>query len=275
MAGINDFTYGVLTQGQDRDKFCTFSPVINSYRKKVLTDARNKVFSDMDQEEENTARRATEKAVFYYVSNGDIVKISEMIEARYVGNTKFGDISEIASLQALSLAISAVTLYTRAAVDGGLPEQIAYNLSDAYIHTLLEIKDAETITDMIYTIMYDFTYEVYRYKYRDCSALVRKCCEYISRHLHDEISLKTLGEITGKSPNYISDSFYREMGIRPTLYIRRLKLDYARSVIEAADLSVSAISDLLAFPSSSSFITYFREAYGMTPLQYRRAKERI
>lgn len=102
--------------------------------------------------------------------------------------------------------------------------------------------------------------------------LIRKCCEYINRHLHDEITLKILAGITGRSANYISDLFYKELGIRPTEYIRKTKLGYACHVLEIANLSVSAISDLLAFPSASSFISYFKAEYGVTPLQYKKGR---
>jgi len=271
MAKIKDFTYDALAAGPERDRFADFDSEIAQIRNRILEDTRVKVFQEMDDDLEQTAtRRSTEKAFFYYISSGDIVKVGELLQHMEKNEQKVGDISEDALKQEQSMFISAVTLFTRAALDGGLPETIAYSLSDAYIHTVLDMKEPSKITKLIFGAFYDFTYEVHRYKYRDCSSLVRKCCEYINRHLHDEITLKTLSDLTGKSANYISDSFQKDLQIRPTLYIRKLKLDYAKHVLEVADLSVAAISDLLAFPSTSSFITYFKEEFGVTPLQFKK-----
>ena len=74
---------------------------------------------------------------------------------------------------------------------------------------------------------------------------------------------------TGKSAGYISKIFQDEMGMRPIAYIRKEKLDYAIHALELTDFSVSAISDLLSFPSTSAFIKYFKEEYGCTPLEYK------
>lgn len=269
---IKDFTYDALSEGPERNRYVSFDTDILELRNQVLNSTRAKVFQDMDMD--NAAnRRTSEKAFFYYISTGDIVRVGELIRGDATQDQQVGDISENALFQEMSMFISAITLFTRAALDGGLPETIAYNLSDAYIHAVLELKDPSKITKFIFAAFYDFTYEVHCYKYRDCSPVVKKCCEYINRHLHDEISLDTLSELTGRSNNYISDSFFRDLQVRPTVYIRKLKLDYARHVLETADLSVAAISDLLAFPSTSSFIAYFKEEYGLTPLQFKRDKK--
>jgi len=281
VAKIDDLTYDALVNGPERDRFVKFSGECAKIRSAILEDAAKKIFYERDDDVHSMqTRRNYEKASIYYISTGDIVKISEMIHAASVNpggereieakGVIIGDLSENAIIQAQGIFISAVTLCTRAAVDGGLPEIVAYNLSDAYIHKALEIRDSKKISELTGCMVYDFTYEVYSYKYRDCSLLVRKCCEYISRHLHEAITMKTLSELTGRSENYISDMFFKDIHERPTAYIRNTKLIYAKHVLETADIPVAAISDLLAFPSASSFITYFREAFGMTPFQYRK-----
>jgi len=273
------YGFSVLSTSRDRDSYYSFDSSINGIRNKILNDARLKVYMEMDSDDDiKITRRASEKAFFYYVSTGNIAKISEILHQFERGEEmdetasylRVGEISESAEKQAMGMFISAVTLYTRAAVDGGLPESVAYNLSDAYIYQTLHVTDPEIIKKLTVSALYDFTYEVYMYKYKDCSPMVKKCCEYISGHLHDPVTMKNLAELTGKSPNYISDCFEKELHIRPITYIRKLKLDYARHVLDAADLSVSLISDLLSFSSTSSFITYFREEFGMTPLQYKK-----
>jgi len=276
---IEDITYDPFGDSHDRDRLYSFKGEINDIRKKILRDASTKMFIEMDSDANpGISRRNYEKAAVYYISTGDIFKITELIsEAEKILENRMenesvpvGELSENTLIQEQSLFISSVTICTRAAVDGGLPEIIAYNLSDAYIQNALKLREYKKITELSRCMVFDFTYEVYKYKYRNCSILVRKCCDYINRHLHEPITLKTLSELTNKSANYISDLFYKDIKYRPTVYIRKLKLNYARHILESTDLSVSSVSDLLAFPSTSSFISYFKDEFGETPLMFKR-----
>ena len=272
------FLTGQLQNDAERASFHTFPENIEKMRAKILKDSSVEVYEEMDNDAFPVAnRRAAEKAMFYYISSGDIEKVSALLnqsgESRYTTDSgeqiKTGNISEKPLLQELSLFISAVTLFTRAALDGGLPEAIAYSLSDCYIRNGLGLSDAQMLKQLSGSAMFDFTYEVYKYKYGSCSPMVRKCCEYIMSHMHDAITVSDLAKLSGKSNNYVSDTFFKELGIRPIQYIRDLKLDYARHTLEIADISIASLSDLLAFPSTSAFIAYFKEKYGVTPFKYR------
>ena len=252
---------------------------IEIIRSKIMKDYGQAIFLEMDNEKTAySTRRAQEKAILHYISTGDILKISALLdlsEKKKQGKVTtdsmtVGAMSDIPKLQALGLLISGITLYTRAAIDGGLPEHMAYALSDSYIKNSITLNNITEINEITNCALFDFTNEVYKYKYKDCSLLIRTCCEYITRHLHDEITLSTLSTLTHKSANYISDSFYKELGIRPTEFIRNQKLDYAKSTLEIADLSITALSDLLSFPSPSAFIAYFKKRYEVTPMEYKK-----
>lgn len=222
-------------------------------------------------------KRAAEKSIMYYISSGDVAKVLSLIDSfdptkNHYKPGEFNDIGEVSEnplLQALSMFVSGITLYTRAALDGGLPDHIAYSLSDNYIKYGLMVTDITKLNHLQHSALYDFTYQVSSYKYRNCGLYVKKCCEYIYRHLHDKISLSDLSSITGKSEGYISKIFEQELKVRPTIFIRDRKIEYAAHALEITDISVAALSDLLSFPSTSAFIKYFKEKYGLTPLEYK------
>ena len=223
-------------------------------------------------------KRAAEKTMMYYISSGNVPRILALLESfdpnenHYApgGANDVGEVSENPLAQAISMFVSAITLYTRAAIDGGLPDHIAYSLSDNYIKFSIVETDIAKINHLQNCAMFDFTDQVRNYRYRNCGLHVKKCCEYILRHLHQKITLADLSEITGKSSGYISKIFEQELGMRPISFIRSQKLNYAAHALEITDISVSALSDLLAFPSSSAFITFFKKEYGMTPLEYQK-----
>ena len=234
----------------------------------------------METEGEGTPisyKRISEKTIEYYITTGNVEKISSLINTYYVSSNHYnpglfsdvGELSENPLLQARSMFICGITLYTRAAISGGLTEHVAYALSDNYIKYCLPITDISKINQLQDCALYDFTAQVRDSKYRKYGLHLRKCLEYISRHLHDKITLSNLEKCTGKSAGYISKIFQDEMGMRPIAYIRKEKLNYAIHALELTDFSVSALSDLLAFPSTSAFIKYFKEEYGCTPLEYK------
>ena len=222
-------------------------------------------------------KRAAEKSIMYYISTGDISKVLTLIEhfdpsENHYKPGEFNDIGEVSEnplLQAVSMFVSGITLYTRAALDGGLPDHIAYSLSDNYIKYGLLVTDIHKLNHLQNCALYDFTYQVNNYKYRSCGLYVKKCCEYIYRHLHEKITLSDLSSITGKSEGYISKIFEQELSVRPTVFIRDRKIEYAAHALEITDISVSALSDLLSFPSTSAFIKYFKQKYDCTPLEYK------
>ncbi len=255
--------------------------LVKSDYKKISRSINQQIFMSKDTPgPDNGTRRIREKAMYYYVSTGDIVRIDEMIASSIEdlsstpmpGSDTVGDVSEDPLLFAKYLYIASVTLSTRAAIDGGLPEHIAYAMSDGYLRYMDNITNVQKVYLLNSKSLRDFTYAVHDYAYRDCGLITRTCCEYILRHLHDNIEMKTLSEVVHRSPNYISDLFARELGVRPIAFIRDRKLEYARAILDTTDLSISAVSDLLSFQSTSRFIEYFRKKYGKTPLAYRNAE---
>ena len=133
----------------------------------------------------------------------------------------------------------------------------------------MRLTDLTKFQELNLAVMHDLTFAVHDYLYGKASPCVRICCEYVMSHLHDRITLNTLAEISHRTPHYVSDLFQKELGIRPTEFIRKKKLEYAENILISTDLSVTEISDLLAFPGPSAFIQYFKAMYGVTPGEYR------
>ncbi len=250
----------------------------------VHTDASRQLYMEMDSDPNPVGFRYNqERTLFYCIAAGDLQRAENMLRPAFETLTgsrsgivdaiwtdfQVGTLSEQPFQQMLYLFISNITLCTRAAMDGGLPEREAYAMSDAYIRQGTAASDLQALGALTAYAMYDFTKAVHDHRFRNCSRTTRICCDYIHRHMHDPIRMADLAEITGRSANYVSDLFFQELGERPTRYIRRVKLEYARNVLQISDLSVAAVSDLLAFPSTSSFISAFKKEYDVSPFVWR------
>ncbi len=262
------------------DKRFKTDPSVEKIRESIIKGFEEQVFFETEGLGDPVSyKRAAEKSIMYYISSGDIAKVLSLIDhldptENHYKPGEFNDIGEVSEnplMQAMSMFVSGITLYTRAALDGGLPDHIAYSLSDNYIKYGLMVTSIPKLNHLQNCALYDFTYQVHNYKYRNCGLYVKKCCEYIYRHLHNKITLSDLSAIVGKSEGYISKIFEQELSVRPTVFIRDRKIEYAAHALEITDISVAALSDLLSFPSTSAFIKYFKQKYGCTPLEYKNA----
>ena len=66
---------------------------------------------------------------------------------------------------------------------------------------------------------------------------------------------------------------YRRMqaltGISPSVYIKNIRLDIARRLLRDTDLPVSDIAAKTGFATTKYFSAAFKDAFGMTPNEYR------
>ena len=60
-----------------------------------------------------------------------------------------------------NMFIAGITLFTRAAIDGGVPEETAYSLSDGYIQTVEECTNSVSIEKLSQRAAARFAQEVY------------------------------------------------------------------------------------------------------------------
>ncbi len=247
-------------------------------RNKVLIGFNSQVFLEMERDDDSVSyKRAGEKSINYYISTGNVGKIKGIIETLYPDENHYnpasfvdvGQLSDNPLQQAISMFVCGITVYTRAALDGGLPDHIAYALSDNYIWHGIRLTSIMQLNHLQNCALYDFTNQVYQYKYRNCGQTVKRCCDYILRHLHEKVTLEELMKMSGYSGGYISKLFEEELGVRPSVFIRDQKLEYAANALEMTDIPIGALAEVLAFPSTSSFISYFKAKYGKTPLEYR------
>ena len=73
------------------------------------------------------------------------------------------------------------------------------------------------------------------------------------------------------STAHFARGWKRAFGVPPAAYLRRLKLERARTLLENSDQSVAHIARAVGFKSAAHFSRAFRAYYGAAPLQFRRA----
>ncbi|WP_052646748.1 helix-turn-helix domain-containing protein [Paenibacillus terrae] len=210
-----------------------------------------------------------ERKIWEHLKTGNIEKMLYYMKLHsQEGN--YGTLSKKDSLRnKKNLLITAVTLATRAAIEGGLYPEISYNLSDAYIQHIEELKKIDSITKMLEEILPDFAERVTKANRSSFSKTILLCQDYIFNHLHEHLTLESLAKQLRISPSYLSNKFKEETGETLKAYIQRQKIEEAKNLIVYSDLSISEIYSLLNFHDQSYFTKVFKKITGLTPKQYR------
>lgn len=93
--------------------------------------------------------------------------------------------------------------------------------------------------------------------------------EYMHAHMGDKVSAGDLASRAHMSASHFSRVFRDELGCSPMAYLRRLRLERAKRLLVAGDLTVTQIALVCGFGSGAYLSSAFREAFGLPPSAYR------
>jgi AraC family transcriptional regulator len=93
--------------------------------------------------------------------------------------------------------------------------------------------------------------------------------DYIEEHLADELSIADLAALVPMSQFHFARAFKASIGEPPHRYILQRRLDRAKILLTATQLSIAEIAYQIGFSNQSHFIAQFRKAFGVTPKQFR------
>ncbi len=103
----------------------------------------------------------------------------------------------------------------------------------------------------------------------DVSAMCRAAIEMMQANLENPLGLNDMAARLGWSVSHFKHRFRAEMGLSPSDYYLRLRLDGARRELATTDHTITAIAHDFGFSSSQNFATIFKRMVGVTPSQVR------
>lgn len=93
--------------------------------------------------------------------------------------------------------------------------------------------------------------------------------DYIETHLYTKINLDQMAKEVGYATYYLSKRFKEETNISIKDYIKEEKIKRAKYLLTRTDISVSEVSECLAFSTPSYFCSVFKSFTGMLPSEYQ------
>ena len=235
----------------------------------ILAENRGEV--TLFQRRENLQKHtsyASERMKYEAIKNGQVEQIRVIMEQKLDGTP--GILSKNQLRNSKNMFIAGITLYTRAAIEGGVPEETAYSLSDGYIQTVEECTDCDSVEKLSRKSAERFAKEVKKYGQFQYGRPVSRAVKYIHLHLHNPITLKDVSEASGISPCYLSRLFRKETGMSIVDYIQKERVKAACNMLTYSEYTLSQIGEYLCFANQSYFIRIFKKVTGMTPLKYRK-----
>ncbi len=215
---------------------------------------------------------ALEQTLMNIVRHGDTATLREWMKKAPA--VKSGIIAHDQLRQLKNTFIVSTTLVCRNAIRGGMDVHDSLSLSDAYIQKCEFLSDMESVVNLQYQMVLDYTERVEKIRRgKNPSKLVVDVTNYVLHHLSEPIKTTDIAKALYFSRSRLSTRFKEETGVTLTDYILKEKAIEARRLLRYSGKSIANISDYLGFSSQSHFNRVFKKYIGISPSEYRERKQ--
>jgi transcriptional regulator GlxA family with amidase domain len=98
---------------------------------------------------------------------------------------------------------------------------------------------------------------------------VRQSIDTMERRLDQPLALTALAASVHLSPSRFAHLFHSETGCSPARYLRQLRLDAAKALLQETPLSVKEVMGRVGFNDPSHFTRHFKRRHGISPRETR------
>ena len=93
---------------------------------------------------------------------------------------------------------------------------------------------------------------------------------YVRTHFRENISAEAVAKTVHLSPNYFSEYFKKQTGEKFSIFVLRLRVEFAANLLRVSDLSVKEVAFESGFNSAAYFSNTFKSFYNTSPERYRK-----
>ena len=137
-----------------------------------------------------------------------------------------------------------------------------------------QVANLETIQDMkeYFVTAIELVNEV---SHVNLNSISERASRFIRKNVHKTISLSLIADELHFNKSYLSRMFKEETGKNIVQYIVDCKIEKAKEYLEDHQYKLSEISDLLSFSNQQYFSIIFKKEMGLSPIEYRKASQRV
>lgn len=237
----------------------------------IKADETQKKYDETDSPTDVTAVHNTlalEQTIMNFVRHGDTAALKEWL--KNAPAVRPGILSSDTLRQLKNTFIVTATLVSRAAIRGGMDVNDALSLSDAYIQKNELLSSVESIENLQYHMVFDYTERVEKIRLgKTPTKLTTDIANYVQKHLTEPVDIDALSKAMFISRTHLAVKFKKETGMTLTDFVLKEKIEEGKRLLRYTDKSISAIAAHLGFSSQGHFATAFRKYADCPPNEYR------
>ncbi|WP_175000296.1 GlxA family transcriptional regulator [Burkholderia lata] len=100
-------------------------------------------------------------------------------------------------------------------------------------------------------------------------SLVHRAQHWLQKHMTKDVKMSEMAHDLGVSERTIIRRFQAALNQPPLRYLQSLRIEAARGLLEAGDLSLERITAQVGYSDTSSFCRLFKDKVGLSPGAYR------
>ena len=204
------------------------------------------------------------------IKSGDLNSLRQGLEEKFIGH--YGIMAKDKLRSVKNVAICHICLSSRAAIEGGIPFEIAFSTCDKFVIRLEDMTKIEQIEALEKEAQFHFAKLVKNVKNNDDIAkniLIDQCKNIIIKNINKKIIIKDIAKELYTNSDYLSRVFSKTEGITIKDYIQREKVELSKNMLIYHKYSFGQIAVYLHFYSQSHYIKVFKKFTGITPKQFK------
>ncbi|MGN7469079.1 helix-turn-helix domain-containing protein [Brevibacillus sp. SAFN-007a] len=100
--------------------------------------------------------------------------------------------------------------------------------------------------------------------------------EYIASRFAEQLSIQSLAQLAGRSPNYFGEAFKKAYGQSVMDYVTELRIGHAKQLLRDTDLYMREIARRVGYQDEFYFSRKFKKVVGVSPSAYsKNARKRV
>lgn len=212
-----------------------------------------------------------------YANNGDNISKDILKKANQAHGIDFAFIDDFEEMmkgnhmstkEIKRLSVAIVNMFMKNCLQRGVYSKV----SCEYDELLVRINQSQKLDCLIHHLKDFISNSHKKIELHSCNSkhrIVNEVKEYINTHYVEDIGVKSIAHLIGRSPNYLSHLFSDTCGKTLSEYLNEMRIENAKHLLIETDDTLYSISIDVGYKDDKYFIKMFKKLNGMTPTQYR------
>ncbi|MCL2058093.1 MAG: AraC family transcriptional regulator [Oscillospiraceae bacterium] len=212
-----------------------------------------------------------ERTLISYVEHGR-TDLMDLYFDKLIQGSGVPQVSLIEERAIKNIFIFSLGIVSRTAYRAGMPYDMMNETTDYFIMQIEEKSGYIEVIELMKRMFMSFANAVALIKKASINSLTAyKIHQLIHSRLHEKITPTIIADELQMSLSYLCRHYKAQTGKTITTYINEIKIDEAKRLLTATDMSVLEVSAQLGYASSNYMSMVFKKITGLTPNEHKNA----